>query len=83
LLDPEIQAGQGVSRRQPAKTFVFHVVIEEDRFEDGRMAHAAHVPELKSLGAVCIPHGSLRAMRSTPESRLRHFVIHVLPSRAI
>lgn len=38
VLDPEIQAGEGVSRRQPVKTFVFHVVIEEDPVEDGRMA---------------------------------------------
>jgi hypothetical protein len=56
------------------KTFVIHVVIEEDPFEDGRMAHAAYVPELKSLGAARIPHGSLRAMPCTPESRLRDCV---------
>lgn len=44
------------------KTFVIHVVIDEDPFEDGRMAYAAYVPEWKSLGAASIPHGSLRAM---------------------
>jgi hypothetical protein len=60
------------------KTFVFHVVIEEDPLEDGRMAYAAYVPKWKSLGAASIPHGSLRAMPWTPESRLRHCVIPVL-----
>lgn len=77
VLDPEIQAGQGVSRRQPVKTFVFHVVIEEDPFEDGRMAYAAYVPEWKPLDTECIPPGSLRAMPWMPESRLRHCVIPV------
>jgi len=33
------------------KTFVLRVVTEEDPFEDGRMAYAAHVRELKSFGA--------------------------------
>jgi hypothetical protein len=60
------------------KTFVFHVVIEENPFEDGRRAYVAYVPELKSLSAACIPHGSLRAMPSTLKSRLRDFVIPVL-----
>ena len=60
------------------KTFVIHVVIDEDPFEDGRMAYAAYVPELKSLGAASIPHGSLRAMLWMPESRFRHCVIPIL-----
>ena len=33
------------------KSYTFHVVIEEDPFEDGRMAYHAYIPALREKGA--------------------------------
>lgn len=33
------------------KTFVFKVVLEEDPFEDGRMAYHTYCPALEDYGA--------------------------------
>jgi len=50
------------------KTFVFRVVIEEDPFEDGRMAYAAYVPELKSLGAASWGYTREEALKNVQEA---------------
>jgi predicted RNase H-like HicB family nuclease len=50
------------------KTFVFRVVVEEDAFEDGRMAYAAYVPELKSLGAASWGYTREEALKNLQEA---------------
>ena len=50
------------------KTFVFRVVIEEDAFDDGRMAYAAYVPELKSVGAASWGYTREEAMKNLREA---------------
>lgn len=50
------------------KTFLFRVVIEEDPFEDGRMAYAAYVPELKSLGATSWGYTREEAIKNLQEA---------------
>jgi predicted RNase H-like HicB family nuclease len=50
------------------RTFVFRVVIEEDPFEDGRMAYAAYVPELKSLGATSWGDSREKAIKNLQEA---------------
>ena len=50
------------------KTFVFRVVVEEDPFEDGRMAYAAYVPELRSLGAASWGYTREEALKNLQEA---------------
>lgn len=50
------------------KTFVFRVVIEEDPFEDGRVAYAAYVPELKSRGGASWGYTREEAIRNVREA---------------
>lgn len=50
------------------RTFVFRVVIEEDPFEDGRMAYAAYVPELESLGAASWGYTREEALKNVQEA---------------
>lgn len=50
------------------KTFLFRVVIEEDPFENGQMAYAAYVPELKSLGAASWGYSREEALKNLREA---------------
>jgi predicted RNase H-like HicB family nuclease len=50
------------------RTFVFRVVIDEDPFEDGRMAYAAYVPELKSFGAASWGYSREEAVKNLQEA---------------
>jgi predicted RNase H-like HicB family nuclease len=47
------------------KTYIFKVVIEEDRFEDGRMAYHAYCPGLK--GATTWGYTEEEALRNIRE----------------
>lgn len=62
----------------PVKTYTFKVVIEEDPFEDGRMAYHAYVPVLRNKGASTwgyTPEEALKNLREVTElviESLRH-----------
>lgn len=49
------------------KSYLFKVVIEEDPFEDGRMAYHAYCPALEEYGAATWGHTKKEALKNIQE----------------
>lgn len=50
------------------RSYVFRVVIENDRFPDGRVAYHAYVPALKKEGAVSWGYTPEEALKNVQEA---------------
>jgi len=64
------------------KTYIFKVKIEEDRFEDGRMAYHAYCPVLEDKGASTwgyTKEEALKNIREVVEMTIESMIEHGEP----
>ncbi len=62
------------------KTYVFKVIIEEDRFDDGKMAYHAYCPGLKGATTWGYTEGeALRNIREVVEMTIESMIEHGEP----
>ena len=64
-------------RIQKLKTYIFKVIIEEDKFDDGRMAYHAYCPDLKGARTWgYTKEEALRNIREVVEMTIESMIEH-------